>query len=319
MARKKLDHASPPPESIPDPPTSLTPAPPAPPPPTTWYQALSKGDNDATNKAISDELKNRVRRHNITNYEIFILYDDVDNISDFHSDRLYAVASAINPAKDILLLLHSRGGSIEPAYLISKTLKRLSQSKFVVVVPRRAKSAATLLALGADEIHMGMISQLGPIDPQSGGLPVLAVANALEAIAALGAKFPGALEMLTKYLTDQIPIRVFGYYQRVAESAVQYAERLLSNKSLGTNRSASDVATHLVNYYKDHGFVIDYDEATELLGTTIVKQGTPEYNMADDLYQFLDFVSLLGGMNGKEIWYVGNISDGFSMRDKRST
>lgn len=285
--------------------------------PLTWYQALRKGDHENANKAVSTELRRRVSTHNINNYEILILYDDIDSISDFHSDRLYSVASSLKSPKDILLVLHSRGGSIEPAYLISKTLKRLSKSKFVVVVPRRAKSAATLLALGADEIHMGMISQLGPIDPQSGGLPVLAVANALEAIAALGEKFPSALEMLTKYLTDQIPIRVFGYYQRVAESAVQYAERLLQNKTLAPDRSALEVATHLVNYYKDHGFVIDYDEATDLLGDKVIKQGTPEYKMADDLYQFLDFVSLLGGMNGKEIWYVGDLSDGFSMRERR--
>jgi len=39
-----------------------------------------------------------------------------------------------------------------------------------VVVPRTAKSAATLLAIGADEIHMGPLGQLGAgIDPQMAG------------------------------------------------------------------------------------------------------------------------------------------------------
>jgi hypothetical protein len=38
--------------------------------------------------------------------------------------------------------------------------------KFRVVVPNIAKSAATLLALGADQILMGYCSELGPIDPQ---------------------------------------------------------------------------------------------------------------------------------------------------------
>src|SRR6185312_469162 len=36
----------------------------------------------------------------------------------------------------------------------------------VVVVPEMAKSAATILALGAGEIVMGPTSDLGPIDPQ---------------------------------------------------------------------------------------------------------------------------------------------------------
>jgi ClpP class serine protease len=38
--------------------------------------------------------------------------------------------------------------------------------RLVVVVPDQAKSAATLIALGADEILMGPASDLGPIDPQ---------------------------------------------------------------------------------------------------------------------------------------------------------
>jgi hypothetical protein len=35
-----------------------------------------------------------------------------------------------------------------------------------VIVPDSAKSAATLIAIGADEIVMGYCSELGPIDPQ---------------------------------------------------------------------------------------------------------------------------------------------------------
>lgn len=46
---------------------------------------------------------------------------------------------------------------------------------FRVVVPNRAKSAATIIALGADEIVMGYCSELGPIDAQVpvvvGGIP----------------------------------------------------------------------------------------------------------------------------------------------------
>lgn len=42
-------------------------------------------------------------------------------------------------------------------------------------MPNRAKSAATIIALGADEIVMGYCSELGPIDAQVvvvvGGVP----------------------------------------------------------------------------------------------------------------------------------------------------
>lgn len=202
--------------------------------------------------------------------------------------------------------MQSPGRSIEPAYLISKTLKRLG-NKFVVAIPRRAKSAAILISLGADEIHMGLMSQLGPIDPQISGLPVLALGNALDVIADLTSRFPKASGMLTEYLTQQIPIRMLGYYQRVGESAVQYGERLLAGKKLPEAVTAENIAKHLVMHYKDHSFVIDADEASQLLGDDIVKQDTPEYLASDEIFRMLDRVRLVLSMNDKYMWYIGKL------------
>lgn len=41
-----------------------------------------------------------------------------------------------------------------------------SNGNFHVLIPRRAKSAATMIALGSTDIHMGETSELGPIDTQ---------------------------------------------------------------------------------------------------------------------------------------------------------
>ena len=96
-----------------------------------------------------------------------------------------------------MLLLLSRGGSIEPAYQISKLCKSFASSRFIAVVPRHAKSAATLIALGADQIHMGPLGQLGPIDPQIDGLPALGVSQALKTLASVAQEFPGSAEMFS--------------------------------------------------------------------------------------------------------------------------
>ena len=63
------------------------------------------------------------------------------------------------------LMLVSPGGSGE----VALSMARGCQSKradFRVIVPDRAASAGTLLALAADEIVMSDMSSLGPIDPQ---------------------------------------------------------------------------------------------------------------------------------------------------------
>jgi hypothetical protein len=286
-------------------------------PPKTWRNAIAEDDFAAANKLLSAEITKIVSSHDLP-YEVLLLFDAQDEISNYHLDQLYEeVAKPERQRRDILLVLHTRGGSIEPAYLLSKTLKRFAETKFVVVVPRRAKSAGTLICLGADEVHMGMISQLGPIDPQSGGLPVLAVANALEAIAELAGKFPAAAGVLTKYLTEEIPIRRLGYYQRVAESAVQYAQRLLDGKVFDSKKTGDEIATHLVNHYKDHSFAIDFDEATSILGRNFIKTGTKEYRLADELYRFLASVELYSGFFKKYLWVVGSAADGFHLATKR--
>lgn len=84
-------------------------------------------------------------------YHILFLYEPNDSIQQGMVDRIYNAIPDDNK-KPILLVIHNHGGRIEPAYLISKTCKELSPH-FVVAIPRKAKSAATLLALGGNEIQ----------------------------------------------------------------------------------------------------------------------------------------------------------------------
>ena len=70
-----------------------------------------------------------------------------------------------SPDQDLHVLLQSPGGDGETAVRLIRSMQ--SRSKEVtVIVPDQAKSAATLLALGAHHILMGPTSDLGPIDPQ---------------------------------------------------------------------------------------------------------------------------------------------------------
>jgi ClpP class serine protease len=58
------------------------------------------------------------------------------------------------------LFIYSRGGDIDVPWRIATGLRNTA-AKWSVLVPFRANSAATLLALGADEIVMGPQAELG--------------------------------------------------------------------------------------------------------------------------------------------------------------
>ncbi|MER6414519.1 SDH family Clp fold serine proteinase [Streptomyces humidus] len=65
----------------------------------------------------------------------------------------------------INLLLDSPGGSLDCAYAMALYLAAYTDH-LKVFVPRKAKSASTLLALGGCELHMSAFGELGPLDTQ---------------------------------------------------------------------------------------------------------------------------------------------------------
>ncbi|HEC92313.1 MAG TPA: hypothetical protein ENI51_04870, partial [Candidatus Atribacteria bacterium] len=67
--------------------------------------------------------------------------------------------------KKLDLLIHSPGGDPNGAERIIHTCRSYATS-FRVIVAKTAMSAATLIAMGADEVLMSLTSELGPIDPQ---------------------------------------------------------------------------------------------------------------------------------------------------------
>jgi membrane-bound ClpP family serine protease len=274
-------------------------------------------------KRLREDIQSVMQKHaSITDQYCCIGLVDADtSIGKYELDRVFEALTAENPARDhdVLLVLLSSGGSIEPAYQISKLCKQYSKTKFVVTVPRQAKSAATLISLGADEIHMGPLGQLGPIDPQLGSLPALGVSQALQSIAQLSQQYPGSSEMFARYLVMALTVEQIGYSQRVCESAAQYAERLLATKKKKLPKPASVIANELVHEYKDHGFVIDLDEARTHLGADWVLTDTAELAFAEDLYSYFEDANLWLGIvkKGQYLILAGNLDKAQVFTKKR--
>lgn len=273
---------------------------------------LSEKELTKLNKIIYKHLYRIIDRHEVSKaYEILFLYDNQKSISESMADKIYEAIPAQNQ-KPILLILHSKGGEIEPAYLISKTCKENS-SKFVVAIPRKAKSAATLISMGASEIHMGSMSELGPIDPQFGGLPALGLTSSLDSLAKVVTKHPKSSEMFASFLAQKLDLRILGYFERVSESAMQYANRLLAGRKFPME--IDEIAKNFVYEYKDHSFVIDKEEATKFLGDSI-KVNSSEYLLANDIHQFMSKLNIIAGvLRQKNVGIVGNCK-GLSINKK---
>lgn len=98
-----------------------------------------------------------------------ILMDETSVIDYYLVSEIYDKVSQALKEKErenIDVILHSGGGDADAAYHIALILQNLCKGKLSMIVPRYAKSAATLLACGGDVIVMCLPSELGPIDPQ---------------------------------------------------------------------------------------------------------------------------------------------------------
>ncbi|MEK7101489.1 MAG: hypothetical protein AAB860_00925 [Patescibacteria group bacterium] len=288
-------------------------------------EAYGKEGTKEKKQKFSELLSKKI--HEIINaskiaekYDVLIIFDETTMLKT-DSDRIYNGLSALGKdKKDLLLILVSNGGEPGSAYLIGKLCQaHVSGKKFIVAVPRQAKSAATLLACAADEIHMGSMSELGPIDLQIDGSPALGLKQSIEHIAEIVEKYPDAAEMFSRYLIRSVKPVQIGYYERAAESVRQYAEILLGGRQTATTKEKpkDETAKTLVHKYKDHGFVIDKSEATNIFGADTIKQETGEYLLANEIYIELSEIKRIANILKYTFFFIGTADSEPSLLEYR--
>jgi hypothetical protein len=136
--------------------------------------------------------------------------------------------------KDLVLILNSPGGDALAAERIVNICRSYSRAgKFDVIVPKMAKSAATMVCLGANEIGMSQTSELGPIDPQ---IPVYAEGMPPTYIAA-----HEIIESYTKLVTqaNRSKGRIEPYLEQLARYEAREIRRIQSAQQLSESVAIS--------------------------------------------------------------------------------
>ena len=114
-------------------------------------------------QAVIKQIQDRTNRSLICYVSGNECVIDDDDIMPF-VDLLHNVPTRHN----VDLLLHTKGGSIDAAEKLMEMLTNLvDTAELRIIVPDFAKSAGTLMVLGADSVVMSDMSELGPIDPQA--------------------------------------------------------------------------------------------------------------------------------------------------------
>lgn len=237
--------------------------------------------------ALLEELQKK-----LDNSKVFsLIYPRGISIEQSDVDEIYDRLKTMGSADRIDLMLFSYGGDADAAYKMVTVLREFCK-ELRVIVPSEAKSAATLLALGADSILMGPLSELGPVDPVVSHpmLPVMVPARAVlrfieEYVTVLGES--RTAEKLPFVPVDPVHM---GYCSLSIDSAREYANILLTRYNLkGKSRKRIDgVVNRLVGgggeRYASHSFVIDFSEAQKL-GLNVEKMSDEIHDLVWQLYK----------------------------------
>jgi len=229
-------------------------------------------------------------------------------------------------SRTIKVLLDSAGGSLDSAYATTLYLSAYAQT-LEVYVADRAKSASTLLALGADKVYLSTFGELGPLDSQirDPRNPVIWV-SALDCyqsvdyvrdfgvktvkevldrlVTATGKRIPveDLLATATTFslgliepMMRSVPALDFGGWGRNLRISERYARKLLADRNMADDSDRIDTAHELVYGYPHHLFPIDVNEARRI-GIDAILMDRELYDAAAKVVQEChqkDFVGFL--------------------------
>jgi alpha-acetolactate decarboxylase len=225
-----------------------------------------------------------------------------------------AIRSALRNRQfaELDLVIHSSGGYGDVAYLIIQML-RLHTQKLNACVPLWAKSAATLLCIGADRIVLDELAQLGPLDPQTyiGEGELSSSLNAFKNLEELTTFSEDTLHDVAKMLADttELPVdecikhaihfvevvsgplfrnldlKKLGEYSRALSVSKEYSLRLLNRLDRWQPEQAEEVIQQLVYGYPSHEYVIDFYEL-KALGFQVELFSKQERTAVEGLFKY---------------------------------
>lgn len=188
-----------------------------------------------------------------------------------------------------LLVLATPGGDPHAGFRIARALQH-AYGEFSLLVPRYCKSAGTLIAIGAKQLYLDDMSELGPLDIQvkkndelvgrNSGLDIIAALDYLrdqsmssfhkhctDLVAGAGLSTKAASDIAAKLtigmlepISGQIDPMKLAEMQRAMDIAYQYGNRL---NEASRNLRAQGLEL-LISGYPSHGFVIDRKEAKSI-------------------------------------------------------
>jgi len=228
---------------------------------------------------------------------------DILNIFQRHLD-------AIGVEENITLFLYSTGGDVDVPWRLVTLIREYCRN-FNVIVPYKAHSAATLICLGANEIIMGKMSELSPVDPSTSNafnpddpknplrkIPITVedVSSFIQLVKREFEKNDNAINQtevicnIFKQLTDKIHPLALGNVQRAHSQIRDLSKKLLGlhmkNDTEEDLSKIEKVVNILTEKLYSHNHMIPRYEAKNIIGLNVKYLDESNEDTIKDLFNY---------------------------------
>jgi hypothetical protein len=243
-------------------------------------------------------------------------------LADEQMLHLYEHLRRVGRQDKLALWLSSRGGATEVSWKVVALLREFTKN-LLVLVPYRCHSAATQVALGADQIVMTEMSELGPVDPsrrhpllptEEVALPdgkvrkspiTISVQDLRHVLKFLEREIgkdkltPEAAATIYTALFEKVHPLAIGALEQSWALSQQICERVLASHMKDEKKIAA-IVERLSDFYKSHLYQISRNEAREI-GLPVRDASDAEAAAMWDLYVMYTKIRVEGGgeINGR--------------------
>lgn len=148
---------------------------------------------DSIRRKYLNLMHQYTERNIIAYYSGFLQKAGVDEtgINDNDKNAFMQVVHGLDRSKGLDLILHTPGGEIAATESLVYCLKQMFGNDIRAFIPQIAMSAGTMVALSCRCLVLGKQSNIGPIDPQFGGMSCAAVLEEFQKASAEVSSNPG--------------------------------------------------------------------------------------------------------------------------------
>jgi ATP-dependent protease ClpP protease subunit len=169
-------------------------------------------------------------------------------VNDKDKSGFMLTINKLDRTKGLDLVLHTPGGDIAATESLVDYLYSMFEKDIRVIVPQISMSAGTMIALAAKEIMMGKHSNLGPIDPQMGGLACQAVLNEFQQAKEDIKKNPHSAALWQVIISKYHPTFLGACKQAIEWSELMVLDWLKYNMCNGDENKAKEI----IKIFSDH-------------------------------------------------------------------